>query len=80
MFSFKSKFFFFLEGKLDTLGREEGDDGFLSFSDDEDVVDSSGKGVTIGILDMGDGEAAGVLLNVLKNSDSSNIVSSSDGN
>ena len=79
MFSLKSEFFFFLERKFDSLGGEEGDDGFLSLSDDEDVVDSSGEGVAIGILDMGDSEATRVLLNVLKNSDSANIVSSSDG-
>ena len=31
------------EGELDSSGGEETDDGFLSFSNNEDVVDSGGE-------------------------------------
>ena len=66
------------EGKLDTLAREEGDHGLLAFSNNEDVVDSGGEGVTSGVLDVGNIEGAGVLLNVLEDTDSADVVTTDD--
>lgn len=66
----------FDEGKLNTLLGEEGDDGLLALSDNEDVVDSGGEGVASSVLDVSDVEAGGVLLDVLEDTDSSDVVTS----
>lgn len=76
MVSLESELLLFLEGQLDSAGGEEGDDGLLALSDDEHVVDSCGEIVAVGVLDVGDVKVAGVLLDVLQHSNSSNIVSS----
>ena len=70
----------FVEAKLDTFSGEERDDGLLAFSDNEDVVDSGGEGVTCGVLHVGDVEGAGVLLNVLEDTDSADVVTTDDQN
>jgi hypothetical protein len=76
----ESLFSFFDEGELDTLGGEETDDGFLSFSNDEDVADSCGEGVTLGVLDMGNIEGTWMLFDMLEDTDSTDVVTTVDQN
>lgn len=76
----ESSFSFFQEVELDTLAWEQTDDGFLSFSNDEDVADSSGEGMTVGVLDVGNIEAAWVSFNVLEDTNSTNVVTTGDQN
>jgi len=64
---------------LDTLAGQEGDDGLLALSNDEEVAGPGGEGVASGVLDVGDVEATGVLLDVLEDTDSADVVSASDG-
>ena len=66
------------EGELDTSGGEETDDWFLAFSDNEHIVNSGGEMVLGGVLDVGNVEGARVLLNVLEDTYSTNIVTSND--
>lgn len=66
---------FFLEGQLDTIAWEESDDWFLSFSNDEDVTNSSGEGVSLGVLNVGNIKATWVLFNVLEDTNSTDVVS-----
>ncbi len=60
---------------LDTLALGQRDDGSLAFSNGEDVVEAGSKAVACRVFDKGDVEGAGVSINVLEDSDSSNIVS-----
>ncbi len=46
----------------------------LALSDREDVIDTRGEGVSLGILDVRDIERARVLFNMLQHSDPTNIV------
>lgn len=71
---------FFDEGKLDASVWEECDDWFLAFSNDEHVVDSGGEVLSSGVLNVGNIEGAGVLLDVLQDAASANIVSSNGQN
>lgn len=80
MFVSESLLSFFNEIHLDTLAGEESDDGFLALSDNEDVTNSSAEGVSVGVLDVDDVKAAGVLFDVLDDTNSTDIVSSSDDN
>jgi len=73
-----SLFSFFLKRELDTSAWEETDDWLLSFSNDEDVTNSSGEGVTLSVLNVSDIEATWVLFNVLEDTDSTNVVTTSD--
>jgi hypothetical protein len=68
------------EGELDTSGGEETDDGFFAFSNDENVVDSGWEVMVGGVLDVGNIEGTGMLLDVLEDTYSTNIVTSNDGN
>lgn len=70
----------FVEAELDTFSGEERDDGLLAFSDNKDVVDSGSEGVTCGVLHVSDVEGAGVLLNVLEDTDSADVVTTDDQN
>ena len=80
LFVSESLFSFFNEVHLDTLAGEETDDGFLALSDNEDVTNSSAEGVSVGVLDMDDVKAAGVLFDVLDDTNSTDVVTSSDDN
>lgn len=71
----KLGFSVFQKWKFNTFSWEEWDDGLLSFSNDEDVVGSCGEGVSSGVLDVSDIETSWVFLNVLENTNSTNIVS-----
>ena len=80
MFVSESLLSFFNEIHLDTLAGEESDDGFLALSDNEDVTNSSAEGMSVGVLDMDDVKTTGVLFDVLDDTNSTDIVSSSDDN
>ena len=62
-------------GFLDTISRRKFDPGFLALADDDDVAESGGKSVTLGVLDVDDIERTGVLLDVLDDTDSADVVS-----
>ncbi len=64
-------------GELEALVGEQTDDGLLALSDDEDVRDSGCEGVLVGILHVGDVETSGVLLDVLEDADSADVVTPS---
>ena len=68
------------ESELDSSGGEKGDDGLLAFTDDEHVVGTGSEGVTIGILNVGNIEGRGVLLDVLEDTDSADVVTTDDQN
>lgn len=68
----------FDEGELDTLAWEERDDGLLAFSNNEDVGNSGSEGVTCSILNVSDVERARVLLNVLEDTNSTDVVTTDD--
>lgn len=70
----------FNERELNTSLRKETDDGLLAFSNNEGVVDSGGEVVAIGVLDVGNVEAAWMLFNVLENTDSTDVVTTDDQN
>lgn len=75
---FVGKFGFsvFQKGELDTFSWEEGDDWLLAFSNNEDVVSSCGEGVSSGVLNVSNIETTWMFLNVLEDTNSTNIVSS----
>jgi hypothetical protein len=66
------------KAELDASGREEGDDGLLALSNDEHVAGAGSEMLTVGILDVGNVEAAGVLLDVLEHADTTDVVSTDD--
>lgn len=75
-----SSFSFFDQRQLDTLAWEEGDHWLLSFSNDEDVANSSGEGVTLRVLNVGNIEGTWVLFDVLEDTDSTDVVTTGDQN
>ena len=68
------------EAELDASGGEEGDDGLLALADDEDVAGAGGEGVAVGVLNVGNVEARGVLLDVLEHTDTTDVVTTDDQN
>ena len=66
------------KAELDASGREEGDNGLLALSNDEHVAGAGSEMLTVGILDVGNVEAAGVLLDVLEHADTTDVVSTDD--
>jgi len=42
------------EGKADTFTSGEGDDGLLAVTDNENVGQTGGEGVSLGVLDVSD--------------------------
>ncbi len=69
----------FLDGvELDTLAWKQRDNRFLAFSNNENVADSSGEGLSSGISDVHNVEAAWVFLNMLEDSHSTDVVSTSN--
>jgi len=65
----------FKDGFLDTFSSGKLDPGFLALADDDDVAESGGEGVALGVLDVDDIERTGVLLDVLDDTDSADVVS-----
>ena len=66
------------EIELDASWGKERNDGLLAFSDDEHVGWTGSEWVAIGVLDVGNIEAAGVLLDVLEDTDSADVVTADD--
>lgn len=67
-------------GQLESLVGKETNDGLLSFSNNENVGDSGGEGVVVGVLDVGNVETSWVFFDVLDDSYSSNIVTTGNQN
>jgi len=63
------------KGKLDTLALGERDEGLLAFADDEDVAQTGSERVTVGIFDVGNFVRTRVVVNVLENTDTTDVVS-----
>jgi len=70
----------FNEGKLDTFTSGEGDEGLLGITNHENVGKTGGERVTTGVLDVSDLVRTGVVLNVLEDTDTSHVVSTSGEN
>lgn len=66
------------EAELDASGREEGDDGLLALSNDKHVAGAGGEVLAVCVLDVGNIEAAGVLLDVLEHADTTDVVTTND--
>jgi hypothetical protein len=60
---------------LDTISSGKFNPRFFALTNDNNVTKSGSEGVSLGILDMDDIKRTLVLLNVLDDSDSSNVVS-----
>ena len=63
------------EGKSDSLASWEGDDWLLAIANNEDVRKTGGKGVAMGVLDVGDFVGTGVVFDVLEDTDTTDVVS-----
>jgi len=63
------------ERKSDSLASWEGDDWLLAIANNEDVRKTGGKGVAMGVLDVGDFVGTGVVFNVLEDTDTTDVVS-----
>ena len=61
------------DGLLDTTALGEGDLGLVGGADDEDVAQSGGEGVALGVLDGDDVEGTLVALNVLEGTDAAGV-------
>lgn len=68
------------EGKLDTFTSGEGDEGLLGITNHENVGQTGGERVTTGVLDVSDLVRTGVVLNVLEDTDTSHVVTTSGEN
>lgn len=62
--------------ELDTLALGDGDPGLFTFADDHDVLETGSELVSLGIGQMDNLEGTGVLLTVLHDTDTTDIVSS----
>jgi len=68
------------KGKLDTFSLGEGNGWGLSVTNNLDESDTGGEDVALDILNVGDLEGSWMLLNGLKDSNSTNVVSSGKHN
>ena len=68
------------EGELETIALGKGDGWVLTITDHENVLDSGGEGVTVGILDVSDVEGTWMLLDGLEDTNSTDVVSTSKVN
>ena len=64
-------------GEVDTFTLGERDKGLLIITDHEDVGETGGESVTTGVLNVRDFVRTGVVLNVLENTDTANVVTTS---
>jgi len=65
---------FFDKRKLDTLLLGEGDNGFLAGADAENVGKTGSETVTTGVLNVSDLVGTGMVLDVLEDTDATDIV------
>lgn len=63
------------EGKSDTLSLGQGDEGLLALPDHENVTETGSEGVASGILDVGNLVGTGMVLDVLEDTNTTDIVS-----
>ena len=68
------------EGELETIALGEGDGWVLTVTDDENVLDTGGEGVTVGILDVSNVEGTWMLLDGLEDTNSTDVVPTSQVN
>eukprot|EP00356_Strombidium_inclinatum_P013323 CAMPEP_0170479952 /NCGR_PEP_ID=MMETSP0208-20121228/968_1 /TAXON_ID=197538 /ORGANISM="Strombidium inclinatum, Strain S3" /LENGTH=135 /DNA_ID=CAMNT_0010752417 /DNA_START=35 /DNA_END=442 /DNA_ORIENTATION=+ len=66
------------QGQLDTLALRKGDGGSLAITNDLDVSESGGEGVSGDVLDVSDLVGAGMLLDGLEDTNSANVVSTGE--
>ena len=71
---------FFDERKVDTLALGERNEGVLAGTNAENVVQAGGEGVVTSVLDVGNLVGTGVVLNVLEDTNTTNIVTTGDEN
>jgi len=67
-------------GEVDTFTLGERDKRLLIITDHEDVGETGGESVTTGVLNVCDLVRTGVVLNVLENTDTTNVVTTSGKN
>ena len=58
-----------------TLSLGQGDEGLLAITDNENVAQTGGEGVAAGVLDVGDLVGTGVVLDVLEDTNTTDVVS-----
>jgi len=63
------------KGESDTLLFGEGDERLLSLADSENIAETGSEGIASGVLNMGDLIGTWMVLNMLEDTNSSNIVS-----
>jgi hypothetical protein len=63
------------EGKADTLTLGEGNESVLAGTNAENVVEAGGEGVALAVLDVGNLVGTGMVLNVLEDTNTTNVVS-----
>ena len=66
------------EGKTDTITSGQLDEGLLALADGENVGETRGEGVAIGVTDVDDLVRAGVLLQMHELAHTTDIVTASD--
>lgn len=66
------------DGKTNSVSRWEGDESLVSLSDDEDVGDASGEGVSSCILDVDDVRCSWETLTMSDDSNTTNVTTSGD--
>jgi len=74
----KSGISFLNEGESDTLSLGQGDKGLLALSDNENVTKTGGERVAPGVLDVGDLIGTRMVLDVLEDTNTTDVVSSLD--
>jgi len=71
---------FLNQTKADTLWLGKGDERFLTITNHENVAETCGEWVTFGVLNVSDFVRTWVVLDVLKNTNTTNIVTTSNKN
>jgi hypothetical protein len=67
----------FDEGESDTLTSGKGDLGVLTGTNSENVGETGSEGMTSGVLDVSDLVRSGVVLDVLEDTDTADVVTAS---
>merc|ERR1740133_62259 len=62
------------KGEADALGLGKGDQGLLGLTDDENVGQTGGEGVAAGVLDVGNLVRTGMVLDVLEDTNTADVV------
>jgi len=68
------------KGEADTLSLGEGDQGLLGLTDDENVRKTGGEGVAAGVLNVSDLVRTGVVLDVLEDTNTTDVVTAGNEN